>query len=261
MHIFKMSSTSRTLRSSNSTQTSSIASTTKPPADAVPSPLTFIEKHPILSTTSKEATITLIPPNTKLPILKPSELLLLRKKQRQLSLNATSTLSSLPGPEYLNALLSTLIFAQHEAGTAVCIHASGWLLTCAHCFGDNEKEYEQSEKGRWLLYYTGLAVFVECRAWDSRRDLALLRIIAVEAPKLSDPGLVPVFSFLEPAEGAPKLNSKVICIGQPGRDDLEAEGNKKTKYNLMELSEGKFRGMVQGKDLQDNGEIGTLMHE
>jgi hypothetical protein len=158
-------------------------------------------------------------------------------------------------------LLSTLIFAQYEAGTAVCIHPSGWLLICAHCFGDDDKEYEQSKKKRWLLYYTGLAVLVECTVWDSRRDLALLKIIAIKIPTPDIPGSVPVFSFLKVGEGAPKYGLKVICIGQPGRDDLEAEGNKKTKYNLMEVSEGRFRGMVKGQNLQDNGEIGSLMHD
>jgi len=53
----------------------------------------------------------------------------------------------------------------------------------------------------------------------------------------------------------------MICIGQPGGGDLEAEGNKKTKYNLIEISEGRFKGMVKGQDPQDNGEIGSLMHD
>jgi hypothetical protein len=102
---------------------------------------------------------------------------------------------------------------------------------------------------------------VDCRVWDPRRDLALLKIIAIEQPAPDTPGLVPVFNYLKVAEGIPRLGLEIVCLGQPGRDDLEAEGNKKTKYNLIEVSEGRFRGMVKGTDPQDNGEIGTLMHD
>jgi hypothetical protein len=248
----------RTLRSSKSEQPSLTNPTTKSPTATIVSPITFT---PPPSSSTPQETITIIPQNTKLPVLKASEVTLLRKKQAQLSSTAPQTLTSLPDSRHLNALLSTFIFAQHEAGTAVCIHPSGWLLTCAHCFGDDETEYEASEKRRWLLYYTGLAVLVQCRVWDSRRDLALLKIIAIESPKPAIPGSVPVFAFLKVDEGVPKYRLEVVCIGQPGRDDLEAEGNKKTKYNLVEVSEGRLRGMVKGQDPLDNGEIGSLMHD
>jgi hypothetical protein len=134
-------------------------------------------------------------------------------------------------------------------------------LTCAHCFGDDGEEYEVAEKRRWLLFYTGQAVLVECRVWDARRDLALLKVIAVESLITRTTDSAPVFSFLKVDEGNPRVGLKVLCIGQPGRDDLEAEGNRKTKYNLIEISEGRFRGMVKGQDPQDNGEIGSLMHD
>ena len=49
-----------------------------------------------------------------------------------------------------NALNATLIFAQYEAGTAVCVSPEGWVLTCSHCFDDDEEEYEAAEKRRWL---------------------------------------------------------------------------------------------------------------
>lgn len=245
----------RTLRSARLTQEPSTALRLPPHVDAAQSPIIFT------SSSAPQEPITLIPPTTKLPHLNPSELTLLRKKQAQLSSTATLTLTSLPKPAYLNALLSTLIFAQHEAGTAVCIHPAGWLLTCAHCFGDDEKEYEQAEKRRWLLFYTGQAVLVECRVWDVKRDLALLKVIAIESTISRSSDSMPVFSFLKVDEGNPRFRLKVFCIGQPGRDDLEAEGNRKTKYNLIEVSEGRFLGMVKGQDPQDNGEIGSLMHD
>ena len=143
----------------------------------------------------------------------------------------------------------------------MCVHPAGWLLTCAHCFGDDEKEYEEAEKRRWLLFYTGEAVLVECRVWDVKRDLALLKLIAIESTTSATSGSVPEFRFLNLDEGTPRVGLKVLCIGQPGRDDLEAAGNRKTKYNLIEVSKGRLRGMVKGQNPQDNGEIGSLMHD
>lgn len=97
--------------------------------------------------------------------------------------------------------------------------------------------------------------------WDVKRDLALLKIIAIESSISGTSDSAPIFTFLKVDEGNPRVGSKVLCIGQPGRDDLEAEGNRKTKYNLIEVSEGRFRGMVKEQDSQDNGEIGSLMHD
>lgn len=42
---------------------------------------------------------------------------------------------------------------------------------------------------------------------------------------------------------------------------MEAPGNQKTRYNLVEVSEGAFRGLVKGVDPHDNSEIGTLRHD
>ncbi|KAJ7186105.1 trypsin-like cysteine/serine peptidase domain-containing protein [Mycena filopes] len=162
----------------------------------------------------------------------------------------------MPSPHLRNALEATLIFAQYEAGTAVCVDPAGWVLTCAHCFGDTEAEYEASSKRRWLLFYTGLAVQVECRAWDLTRDLALLKIIAVEADAVPE-----AFPFLAPATTPPIPGVRIVCIGQPGQDDLESTSARRTKYHLVEISEGAFRGMVPGADPQDNAEIGTLKHD
>lgn len=118
-----------------------------------------------------------------------------------------------------------------------------------------------------MLFYTGLAVQVECRVWDAKRDLALLKIVAVETDRLpSSPekrgGEVPTFcSVALSASSTLKLRAEVVCIGQPGRDDLESVAARKTKYDLFEISEGRFRGMVSGRDPNDNEEIGSLMHD
>jgi hypothetical protein len=107
------------------------------------------------------------------------------------------------------------------------------------------------------LFYNGDAVLVECRVWDGRRDLALLKIIAIE----SDSKETPRFESVGLYEGKLGYKMPVICIGQPGRDDLESKDRKRTTYNLVEVSEGVFRGMVKERDAQDNEDIGTLMHD
>ncbi|KAE8450526.1 hypothetical protein EG329_006257 [Mollisiaceae sp. DMI_Dod_QoI] len=224
------------------------------PAPPAPSPL------PTPSTPSPTFIhFEIISPGTKLPNLDDAELHLLRKKQERLCLNETATINALPQKASLrNALAATLIFAQYEAGTAVCIDEAGWILTCAHCFGDNEEEYNAANKRKWLLFYNGLAVLGECRVWDIKRDLALLKVVAIE----SDKGrAMSTFPFVKLATSTPSTKMPIFCIGQPGRDDLESTSKRKTKYNLVEVSEGRFRGMVPGVDLQDNSEIGTMKHD
>lgn len=103
-------------------------------------------------------------------------------------------------------------------------------------------------------------MLVECRAWDGVRDLALLKIIAVESD-VGKAGEIPRFCSVSLYEGKMGYKIPILCIGQPGRDDLESKESKKTTYNLVEVSEGTFRGMVKGADPQDNSEIGTLMHD
>ncbi|MCJ1476810.1 hypothetical protein MMC13_005479 [Lambiella insularis] len=143
--------------------------------------------------------IRIVPPGSNLPGLSLSELALLRRKQSKLQSTVTSTHQILPkSPVIRHALASTLIFAQHEAGTAICIDPAGWILTCAHCFGDNEAEYQAGAKRRWLLCYTGLAVQVECNFWDPKRDLALLKVVAIEIDG-SKEGEVPVFRHVLPS--------------------------------------------------------------
>jgi hypothetical protein len=209
-------------------------------------------------TLSRES-IRVIATGTKLPGLTSTELSLLRRKQKQLASNASTILDTCSSPYIRKALTATLIFAQHQAGTAACIDETGLILTCAHCFGDDEEEYQASSKMRWMLFYTGLAVQVECRVWDAKRDLALLRVIAIESSEGVE-GYCPMFTFVTLSNATPSYKMPIICIGQPGREDLESSTYRRTKYNLMEISKGKFRGMVDG-DPQDNSIIGKLMHD
>lgn len=225
-------------------------------AVTIPSPICFITSSPSSSPTA----IEFVAPGTSLPGLSSKELNLLRKKQSQLKANASSTVESLPaGANLQNALAASLIFAQYEAGSAVCIDAIGWILTCSHCFGDTEEEW-QVNKRKWLLYYTGLAVQVECQVWDPKRDLALMQVIAIETSAGKN-GETAIFCSVPVSTLAPAFKTPTVCIGQPGRDDLESATNRRTKYNLVEVSRGTFRGMIPGADPHDNSEIGTLKHD
>ena len=226
------------------------------PLHTISSPVSFIK-----TSSPHDPAIQVVRPGTKLPGLSVEELKLLREKQARLTSTASATLASVPSDNHIrNTLESTLIFAQYEAGTAVCVDAAGWILTCAHCFGDDEEEYRATNKRRWLLYYTGLAVQVECREWDPQRDLALLKVIAIESNNTYI-GDVPVFPFISLSTTKFSYKMPILCIGQPGRDDLESTSERRTKYNLIEVSQGTFQGMVRGANPQDNSEIGTLMHD
>ncbi len=105
-----------------------------------------------------------------------------------------------------------------------------------------------------------MAVQAECRAWDPKRDLALLKIIAIESDEVRE-AKMPIFSFVPLSSNLPLYKEAIICIGQPGREDLESEASQCTKYNLVEISEGMFRGMIRGANPQDNSSIGTLNHD
>jgi hypothetical protein len=168
---------------------------------------------------------------------------------------------------------ATLVFAQHEAGTAVCIAASGLVLTCAHCVAESSEEYAAA-KPTWLLFSSGQVIRAQCVAWDQKRDLALLRITA--ADRLADeysPASPMLFPFAEIASQTPlfapgdKKTTRLICIGHPGSEDLEAvstsdsSGPILTDYDVLHVSRGYYHGLASDQDVQDNSEIGALQHD
>ncbi|KAG4027062.1 hypothetical protein MFRU_033g00330 [Monilinia fructicola] len=111
--------------------------------------------------------------SSKLRGLSREEAALLRKKQSPLAASALSTLECLlSGTHIRNLWKPNLFFAQHEAGAAVCVDPSRWILPCSHCFEETDEEHRENPRP-WLSLYTGLAVEVECRAWDLTSDLAL----------------------------------------------------------------------------------------
>ncbi|KAG0649254.1 hypothetical protein D0Z07_4266 [Hyphodiscus hymeniophilus] len=100
-----------------------------------------------------------------------------------------------------------------------------------------------------------LAVQVECRLWDAQRDLALMKVVAVETeePKAWECQCFDLCHCRASAQREPHFFL--------GRDDLDSTSEKRTTYSLVEVSQGTFRGMVDGKDPQDSFGIGTLMHD
>lgn len=186
---------------------------------------------------------------------------------------------------YNTAIQATLVFAQESAGTAVCISPRGLLLTCAHCIAQDEDEFatlaakakgtkkgggRRGGGGIYLLFASGQIVRAECVAWDPRRDLALLQIVAAQQPLITPastttPAASPYlwsFPYLELSPTPPAPNAPLLCIGHPGSEDLEASlPNQKTHYPILFVSEGCFRGLYPGQDVQDNSEIGALRHD
>ncbi|KAF3213231.1 hypothetical protein TWF679_005460 [Orbilia oligospora] len=205
--------------------------------------------------------------STKSTGLSKRDLMLLLKKQRLLKISTPEALRSLDS--HLNhTLLATLVFAQSEAGTAFCISSTGVLITCSHCVSEDPSELEEN-RIKWLLFASGRAVQAKCIAYDHIRDLALLRIISAEQEPTSTSSNISnnhqnpssSFPFLPIASTSPKKNTQMVCIGHPGDEDLEtSKPGVKTNYDVIHVSYGRYRGIAEGADVQDNSEIGALMH-
>ncbi|KAK4903156.1 hypothetical protein LTR27_000084 [Elasticomyces elasticus] len=167
----------------------------------------------------------------------------------------------------MNAAQATLVFGQEEAGTAVCVSATGLLLTCSHCVGDSADASEMA-KDHWLLFADGRIVRAKCIAWDGGRDLALLRVIAAQARSgdatvnASSAITTPSFPTIALSDAPPKRNAALHCIGHPGSEDLEVDkSGVATGYDCLHISEGRYRGLATGQDVHDNSEIGALKHD
>jgi hypothetical protein len=192
----------------------------------------------------------------KLTQLSGDDLKILTKKQSWLR-NYRPSIPVTPTPEIEAAINATLVFAQEEAGTAVCISPDGLLLTCSHCIAESKEELsERTSKGYWLLLASGQVVQAKHLAWDAKRDLALLKIVATQSRSTAE------FAHVKISQTLPKVRARLICIGHPGSEDLEASmPGIQTNYDVLYVSEGKFCGYAAGQDIQDNSEIGALMHD
>ncbi|KAF2447941.1 trypsin-like serine protease, partial [Karstenula rhodostoma CBS 690.94] len=172
--------------------------------------------------------------------------------------------------QLLRSLDATLVFAQEEAGTAVCISPSGLLLTCSHCIADDAATALDPSNTHWLIFATGVVVRATCVAWDPKRDLALLQITDSEplspppsastSPTSSSSNTTFPHATISPA--SPPLTYPLVCIGHPGSEDLEAPTpGTATGYDVLHVSEGAYYGLSPGQDPQDNSDIGALMHD
>jgi len=197
------------------------------------------------------------------------DLAVLRKKQQWLREFEITIPPVRNGMDMTTATNATLVFAQEDAGTAVCICSEGILLTCSHCIAESTEELKD-HKVKWLIFASGQVVQAECIAWDPSRDLALLRIIACQrqptatlpSSSSTSPVLSQSFPSVVPADLSPPLRVALVCIGHPGSEDLEtSKPGIKTNYDVLHVSTGTFRGYASGQDVQVNAEIGALMHD
>ncbi|KAJ4296826.1 hypothetical protein N0V90_006874 [Kalmusia sp. IMI 367209] len=247
----------------------------QPPAD------TTVPSHPqiLLKNAPNPPEITILSNaffTPKLTGLTRASTILLNNKRTKLRASNTQLRSFIraptnaPNKPLIHTLQATLVFAQEEAGTAVCISAQGLLLTCSHCVADDAETAMDATNAHWLIFATGEVVRAVCVAWDARRDLALLCITAAEPPASQ-----PQSTYLSPPLGPrtfpyasisqmPRLRIRtpLLCTGHPGSEDLEADTpGIATGYDVLHISEGVYRGLAANQDPHDNSEIGALMHD
>lgn len=179
---------------------------------------------------------------------------ILLKKRKWLQTYSVLTPQDLARNNVPNPADATLVFAQEEAGTAVCISPRGVILTCSHCVAESPEDLDW-EKTHWLLFGSGETVAARTIAWDQGRDLALLLITRVAG------GAQPAFPSMQLSPAPPNPGMRLLCVGHPGSEDLEATmPGVQTNYDTLVLSTGLFRGLAVHQDPQDNEDIGALMH-
>jgi S1-C subfamily serine protease len=135
---------------------------------------------------------------------------------------------------------------------------------------ESPEEYAAA-KPTWLLFSFGQVVRAQCVTWDQKRDLALLRIISADRLSADHADASPVrFPFAYIASKTPlfapgsKQTTRLVCIGHPGSEDLEAADSSQpvlTDYDVVHVSRGYYHGLVSDQDVQDNSEIGALQHD
>lgn len=219
---------------------------------------------------------------------------------------------------------STVIFAQYEAGTGVCISSTGLILTCAHCCcptEDSRCSRRSSQIRKFILFPDGNIYLAQVVKADHVMDIALLQVIGVydsltcsvyqvdskvftgygesanpntgrhhrnefeyrhrssanHHPSLPPPSHTSSTATEDAFQGqssdtcptlslpytilarSVNIEDRLFCVGQPGRDDLESEVERKTEYHLIHISKGRFQQCLPG-DICDNSEIGKLQH-
>ncbi|KAM0694916.1 hypothetical protein Q7P36_005272 [Cladosporium allicinum] len=216
-------------------------------SDVLESPLPELQ-HPNFQLKRQNPLPLKILPNILTPAktgLSRKELATLNSKRQKLLSSPSRTGNSITklvkrSSSLAAAASATLVFAQHEAGTAVCIAASGLVLTCAHCVAESRKEYAAA-KPTWLVFSSGQVVRAECVAWDQNRNLALLRIIAAgRLAEHAEASSIMQFPFADIAKQTPLFAPD---------------------YDVLHVSRGYYHGLASDQDLQDSSEIGALQHD
>ena len=118
-----------------------------------------------------------------------------------------------------------------------------------------------------LVFPDGLIVLAKCVAFNLLSDVALLEICGFCDPvpvcgnkELSEFSLkggkaIPAIGVAEDVH----IGEKLVCMGQPGTDDLESDTAQKTNYDILHTSVGKYQKLLEG-DILDNSEIGKMQH-
>ena len=150
---------------------------------------------------------------------------------------------------------SVVVFAQYECGTGVNISEAGLILTCAHCLGDHPKVGIQ----RSVIFTSGLICLARATKVDVLRDTALMTIVGAYDSSREFDDSPRIFPSTSLAATPPALKAVLVCIGQPGSDDLESSSRRKTDYPIVSISKGQYLGCIDGLH-SDNSEIGRLMH-
>ncbi len=161
---------------------------------------------------------------------------------------------------------SVVIFGQYECGTGICVSKDGKVLSCAHVCGERPRVGCK----KVVIFMNGTIAVLELVKVDIRCDVALFSVAAILDDKNSNTDKTPKIRELPSTFSYPysridlsqiplKKRSVILCIGQPGRDDLESHTPQKTPYDLVCVSKGTIVRVMEG-DLNDNSEIGKLVH-
>lgn len=136
---------------------------------------------------------------------------------------------------------ATVLFAQYECGGGICISPKGTILTCSHTLGNKPKRGIE----KVIVFTNGKVVLTRAIEVDVKKDLALLSIIAEydnTQKRFYPVKKTPKYPFVDISNEI-KAKERVVCYGQPGVDDLEADaddGDVKTGYPVIARSSGKI---------------------
>lgn len=164
-------------------------------------------------------------------------------------------LSEVQKLSFINNCNSSFAFAQMECGSAVCVSPKGLILTNLHCIEECKSKEDASGligSTRLIVANDGVIHLCEVINIDFRKDLSLLKSVAFfdkDKEKFIKFTRGQTFNF---SSISSKLNdgTKIICIGHPALKG----------YGMLHLSKGKFLGIHDESDIQNNSEIGQLKH-